>query len=236
MRLFRAFRTEQTDPAGFYRLVAADAVELLRPHVGPNGLSGQVVVDVGAGPGFYADAFRAAGAQYVPVDASPVELHLHGADAAGTGSVVGLAEHLPLRSRSVDVVFSSNALEHVARPWLMWAEMARATRPGGLVVMSFTNWLSPWGGHETSPWHYLGGDYAARRYEQRHGHEPKNRYGRTLYPVSVADALHWVRMRADLELLDARPRYLPSWASGLVRVPAVREVVTWNLWVVARRR
>ena len=37
-------------------------------------------------------------------------------------------------------------------------EMIRVTRPGGLVYLSFTNWYSPWGGHEMSPWHYLGRD------------------------------------------------------------------------------
>ena len=58
----------------------------------------------------------------------------------------------------------------------------------GIVFVAFTNWLSPWGGHETSPWHYLGGERAARRYQRRHGEPPKNRYGRSLYPVSVADA------------------------------------------------
>ena len=52
----------------------------------------------------------------------------------------------------------------------MLAEMARVVRPGGLVYCSYTLWLSPWGGHETSPWHFLGGHRAARRYEQRHGH------------------------------------------------------------------
>jgi SAM-dependent methyltransferase len=232
-RLLRAFRTEQTDPAGFYRLVAEDAVELLQPHVD---LPGRVVVDVGAGPGYYAEAFRSAGAHYLPVDASSDELHLHGADPVGAGSVLGLAEQLPLRTGSVDVVFSSNALEHVSRPWRVWAEMARSCRPGGLVVMSFTSWWSPWGGHETSPWHYAGGDYAARRYERTHGHPPKNRYGSSLFAVSVADAMRWVRTRGDLTVLEARPRYLPGWAAGVVRVPGVREVLTWNLWVVARRR
>ena len=233
VRLFKAFRTEQSDPAGFYGLVAQDTVALLRRHVD---LQGRTVVDVGAGPGFYAPAFRAAGAVYLPVDASPDELHLHGADAAGAGAVLGLGEQLPLRTGAVDVVFSSNVLEHVAAPWSMWAEMVRVCRPGGLVVMSFTNWLSPWGGHETSPWHYLGGDFAARRYTQRRGHPPKNRYGQTLYAVSVADAMRWVRGCAGLTVLAARPRYLPDWAAGLVRVPGAREVLTWNLWVVARRR
>ena len=231
VRLFRGFRVEQTQPALFYGMVADDAVALLARHVG---LAGQLVVDIGARPGYYGLAFRAAGARYLPVDASSHELHLHGAD--GAGAVLGAAEALPIADGAVDVVFSSNALEHVPGPWRMWSEMVRVARPGGLVVMSFTNWLSPWGGHETSPWHYLGGDFAARRYERRTGHPPKNRYGESLFPVSVADALRWVRRRRDLDVLEARPRYLPAWAAPVLRIPGAREVVTWNLWVVARRR
>ena len=66
--------------------------------------------------------------------------------------------------RSVDVCYSSNVLEHVPDPERMLEEMVRVVRPGGLVFCSYTLWLSPWGGHETSPWHYLGGHCAARRY------------------------------------------------------------------------
>jgi len=37
-------------------------------------------------------------------------------------------------------------------------------------------------------------------------------------------------------LVDAFPRYYPSWARPLVRIPGVREVVTWNRAVVLRVR
>jgi len=105
------------------------------------------------------------------------------------GSILGSALGLPIASKRVDVSFSSNVLEHMPDPERMLAEMFRVTRPGGLVLCAFTNWLSPWGGHETSPWHYLGGERAARRYERQHGKAPKNRYGHSLYPVSVARVL-----------------------------------------------
>jgi SAM-dependent methyltransferase len=126
-------------------------------------------------------------------------------------------------------------LEHVGDWAAMLAEMIRVTRPGGLVFVSFTNWLSPWGGHETSPWHYLGGDRAARRYQRRHGRPPKNRYGASLYPVSVAGALSWARSAPGAVLADAVPRYLPGWTRPLLRVPVLREFLTWNLLLVLRR-
>jgi ubiquinone/menaquinone biosynthesis C-methylase UbiE len=155
---------------------------------------------------------------------------------SGWGAVVGTAQSLPFADRSVDVAFSSNVLEHVPDPQLMCTEMIRVTRPGGLVVLSFTNWLSPWGGHETAPWHYLGGDFAARRYERRHGHPPKNRCGRTLFRLSVGQVIRMVNDQRDTVVLDLRPRYLPGWARPLIRVVGLRELLTWNLWIVLRRR
>ena len=104
------------------------------------------------------------------------------------------------------------------------------------MFLAFTNWLSPWGGHETSPWHYLGGDRAARRYHRRTGHEPKNRYGASLFPVSVGAALRWARGQRGAELVDFRPRYLPGWARPVVALPGLREFVTWNLVLVLRKR
>jgi SAM-dependent methyltransferase len=136
----------------------------------------------------------------------------------------------------VDVCFSSNVLEHV-RDWReMLAEMVRVTKPDGIIFVAFTNWLSPYGGHETSPWHYLGGERAVARYQRSHGAMPKNRFGHSLYPVSVADVLEWTRSVSGASVVDAVPRYLPGWTRPLLRVPVLREFLTWNLLLVLRRR
>lgn len=230
VRLFRSFLTEQTDPDGFYGLIADDAVALVARHVD---LAGCTVADFGGGPGYYSQAFRAAGATTVLVDADLDEIRLHGRRTPG--SVVGLAEQAPLADGSVDVAFSSNLLEHVPDLGAVADQITRVVRPGGIVVLSYTIWLGPWGGHETSPWHLLGGHRAARRYERKHGTRPKNVYGESMFPASVADGLRWLRSRSDLEVLDLRPRYLPRWTAFLLRVPGLRELLTWNLWIVVRR-
>jgi SAM-dependent methyltransferase len=229
--LFRAFLVEQSDPDRFYRTLAADSVHQLADYAE---LAGRVVVDVGGGPGYFADAFRAAGARYVGIDPDIGELSARGSPAAGMVRANGDA--LPFASGSVDVCYSSNVLEHVARPTRMLAEMVRVTRPGGTVFVSFTPWLSPWGGHETAPWHYLGGERAARRYVRRTGHEPKNRFGHSLFPVSIGDVLRFAESHESVEIIDALPRYHPSWAHWVVRVPLVREVASWNFALVLRKR
>jgi SAM-dependent methyltransferase len=231
VELFRAFLREQSDPDHFYDVLATDSVAQLAGHVC---LDGVTVLDVGGGPGYFADAFRGAGATYVGLEPDAGELTARGSIEPGTLRASG--EALPVRTASVDVCYSSNVLEHVRSPWTMTAEMVRVTRPGGTVFLSFTPWWSPHGGHETGPWHFLGGARARRRFVRKHGHEPKNRFGESLFRVSVGGALRWARRCPDAEVLAAYPRYHPWWAAWVVHVPLVRELACWNLVVVLRKR
>jgi SAM-dependent methyltransferase len=230
IRLFRAFRTEQTAPEAYYTGLAQDTILQLRQYTE---LGGRIVIDVGGGPGFFVRELNRMGARSFCVDADCGEMAALGPPE--DGSLVASATLIPIASGAVDVCFSSNVLEHV-RDWpAMLAEMVRVTRPGGIVFVAFTNWLSPYGGHETSPWHYLGGARAAARYERKHGTMPKNRFGHSLYPVSVAEVLDWARSAQDAVVVDTVPRYLPGWTWPLVRVPVLREFLTWNLLLVLRR-
>ncbi len=230
--LLRAFAVEQSDPPRFYRLLAEDSARLVA-RFGP--LEGRTVLDVGAGRAEFAAAFAARGAGYLAVDGDPATLEPLRSAPVRAPAVVARGEALPLADGRVDIAFCSNVFEHVPHPARLGAELVRVTRPGGLVVVAYTNWLSPWGGHETSPFHYLGGRRAVRRYARRYGHAPKNRVGENLFRVSVADGLSWARSQPGTQLLSARPRYYPGWAAGVVRVPGLREVATWNLLLVLRR-
>jgi SAM-dependent methyltransferase len=230
-RLLAAFAREQSDPGRFYTLLARDSVALVERHMH---LDGRLVVDVGGGAGYFAAAFRDRGAQCLLVEPDPAELYSHG--TPGRASVIGDGYWLPLAEASVDVCFSCNVLEHVKDPAGFIDEMIRVTRPGGLVYLSTTVWLSPWGGHETAPFHYLGGDYAARRYLRRHGRKPKNLFGETMFPLRVGRVLAVVRRRVDVAVVDERPRYYPRWCRFLICLPGLRELLTWNLLVILRRK
>jgi SAM-dependent methyltransferase len=232
VELLRRFRREQSDPDGFYSYLAADTVRLLDRFTT---LGGAVAVDVGGGAGYAADALRSAGARCLIVELEHEELTNFG--RTPERAVRGDGYQLPIATASVDLYHSSNVLEHVPAPGPMLDEMVRVLRPGsGVAFVSFTNWLSPWGGHETSPWHYVGGDRARRRYERRYGHPPKNRFGTTMFAVSIGDVLRWLDGCTEVEVLWAGPRYLPEWMRWVVRVPGVRELATWNLALVLRRR
>lgn len=239
VRLLSSFRYERTEPARFYGPLAADTVELVSDlWQGLNGERpvGRRVLDVGGGPGYFAGAFRDAGLRYIGVEPDPGEMH-----AAGRASVPeaetfvrasGMA--LPFADNSVDICLSSNVAEHVPRPWELGREMLRVTRPGGLVVLSYTVWLGPFGGHEMGITHYLGGARAAARYTRKHGHAAKNDYGSSLFAVSAAHGLDWAASTGAL--IAAFPRYHPKWAWWLTAVPVLREFLVSNLVLVLQPR
>jgi SAM-dependent methyltransferase len=231
VRLFRDFRVEPTDPARFYGALAEDSVGQLSGYLD---LRGATMLDVGGGPGYFRDAFTAAGATYWALDADVGELSGRGTVAAGT--VIGDGMRLPFRDDAVDLCYSSNVLEHVPHPWRMAEEMLRVTRPGGVAFISYTSWYGPWGGHETAPWHFVGGAYARRRYARTHGHEPKNKYGESLFELTVKQGVEWARRQRLGEVLDVIPRYNPRWSYVLTRTPGLRELLTWNLVIVVRAR
>jgi SAM-dependent methyltransferase len=230
VRLFRSFLAEQTDPEKFYASLAEDAVRQVAEHAE---LGGRTVVDVGGGGGWFTAAFRARGANCYLFEPDPAELFSR--TTVPAGAVVADGYWLPVRDGDADVVFSSNVLEHVPDPMGLIEEMIRVTRPGGLIYLSYTNWYSPWGGHEMSPWHYLGPRYAERRYIRRHRRKPKHECGVNLFPVHVGPMLRALQARPDVKVIQARPRYYPRWCRLLVRLPGLREVATWNLMLIMRR-
>jgi SAM-dependent methyltransferase len=237
VRLLSEFRFEQREPARFYGALAEDTAAMVGDlwRAGhPAAPAGRTILDVGGGPGYFADAFGARGLTYIGVEPDPREMHAAPvpADAprrAGT-FVRASGTALPFADASVDICLSSNVAEHVPQPWRLGAEMLRVTRPGGLAVLSYTVWLGPFGGHEMGLTHYLGGARAAARYARKHGHPAKNNYGSSLFPVSAADGLEWARSTGAL--VAAFPRYHPRWAWWLTRVPLLREFLVSNLVLV----
>jgi len=232
VHLFSLFRKETQEPDRFYHYLAADTIRSIERHAD---VRGSLTLDVGGGPGYVAEALRHAGADCIVVDYSAEELALHGRSA--TGAVQGDAQALPFKTGSARVIHCSNVLEHVPNWHALLEEIVRVLEPrAGIGYLSFTPWLSPWGGHETSPWHYLGGERAAKRFERRNGEPPKNKFGESLHRVKAADVIAWFNSRPDIEVFDVRPRYLPNWLGWVARIPGIREVFAWNLVIVFRRR
>jgi SAM-dependent methyltransferase len=238
VRLLSQFRFEQRDPARFYGALADDTAamvcDLWRGLTGTSAAD-RTLLDVGGGPGYFAASFTHAGLRYLGVEPDATEMHSGPAASDATTRYVrasGMA--LPFADASMDICLSSNVAEHVRQPWRMGREMLRVTKPGGMVILSYTVWLGPFGGHEMGLTHYLGGARAARRYARKHGHPAKNNYGSSLFEVSVRDGLDWAASTGAL--VAAFPRYHPRWVWWMTRPPLLREFLVSNLVLVLSPR
>lgn len=222
--LWRLFRDERQDPAPFYRTLARDLVaDLERRH---GALRGQQIFDLGCGPGWYTEVLRERGARVAALDGGFDEMHRPDGSVPA-GAIHGDATRLPMRDATADGVVCSNLLEHTQDTRRVLEEIRRVLRPGGWAYVSWTNWYSPHGGHDMSPWHLLGTERGPRLYERRHGPPAKNRAGEGLFPVHIGPTLRLVEGLEGLRLDRAEPRYWP-WARAVLRVPGAREVLTWN--------
>lgn len=93
-----------------------------------------VVLDLGCGTGSFRSELRARypRASYVGLDLAPGMVEYARAGAADDSLwLVGDAESLPLASDSVDLVFSSLAIQWCHKPALLFAELLRVLRPKG---------------------------------------------------------------------------------------------------------
>ena len=108
--------------------------EQLRSFVAPSG--DERALDVGTGAGTLAVALAPLVREVVGVDVVPELLEAaRRAAPANVTFVEGDATRLPFEPGSFDLVCCRRTLHHVARPELVVAELARVTRPGGLIFV-----------------------------------------------------------------------------------------------------
>lgn len=221
------FLAEKHDPDPFYRALAARSIASF-----PFPLQDKRVLDLGCGPGHYTRAMRDAGAWVVPTDLDQDFLLDTATPLADY--VITDATRLPVPDATFDGVFCSNILEHTPTPELVIAEIERVLRPGGWAWVSWTNWYSPWGGHEIVPLHYLGPRLGLATWRTLFGEPRKNVPFEALWPTYVGRMIRAVRGEPGLRLIDAIPRYYPS-QRWITRVPGFREVATWNCLLLIER-
>ncbi len=134
-----------------------------------------------------------------------------------------------------DLVICSNVYEHLSKPDQFLESVHKILAPGGQLYLSWTNWLSLWGGHEFSPFHYLGARRGHLLYDKIKKIPRKHTPFVNLFPTYIGQVLKKIRKSPNLVIRHAAPRYYTEF-SFLLRIPAVREFAAWNCALLIGRK
>jgi ubiquinone/menaquinone biosynthesis C-methylase UbiE len=122
------------DPGGYHALLDDLEIELVARYG-----TGKDVLECGCGTGLILERLKEVARRAAGIDLSPGMLAL--AKARGLDVREGSVTALPFEDASFDVTCSFKVLAHVPDIGKALAEMARVTRPGGVVLAEFYN---PW--------------------------------------------------------------------------------------------
>jgi len=218
------------DDSDFYVLQAEDAIQWLE-RSGVTFNSGVTVLDLGCGHGIFGLQLAKRGCQLTfadEFDTPPPELsgsrflkiNLDVDDIAGLGKY--------------DVVICSNVYEHLSKPDRFIENVGKILNPGGKLFLSWTNWLSIWGGHEFSPFHYLGSQRGHLIYDKIAKNPRKHTPYQNLFPTYIGATFKKIRATPGLKVLKMAPRYYPEFAF-ILRIPVLREFLAWNCALLITR-
>ena len=105
----------------------------------------------------------------------------------------------------------------------------------GEILLSWTPWYSPWGGHEFSPFHYLGARFGYSFYTRILKKPSQHVPYQNLFPTYIGRTLRRIRNESNLRIVQIAPRYYPE-CSFLMHIPIVREFLAWNCAMLIKRR
>jgi len=155
--------------------------------------------------------------------------------------LVGDALKTPFAPHSFNLLICASLIEHVKSPESLLSEIIRLLPSGGYAYLSFPPFYSPVGGHQFSPYHYLG-EKLAVAFSRNRELRSKNRWYKELfseqansyetafgkwglYPFTIKK-MNRLLKGFPLKVVDRSTRWLPIDFSG---VPYIGEFLTWHV-------
>jgi len=126
------------------RLIRRYEQELIFQMLNPE--DGETILDAGCGTGIFVVDLIKTGAHVVGLELSPIMLRRAFAKLAGQAffPVRGNMVRLPFADNSFHKTVSNTAIEFIEDAGSAVEELFRVTRPGGVIVVTTLNSLSPW--------------------------------------------------------------------------------------------
>lgn len=218
------------DDSDFYLLQALDAIQWMRKG-GVEFDSSKKVLDLGCGHGIFGAELRKSGCDVVFAD--EMNVLMPELKSCTYKSVNIDKDNLSILG-SYDVVVCSNVYEHLSKPAQFIESMLSLLKPGGFFYLSWTNWLSPWGGHEFSPFHFLGATRGHLIYDRLTKKQRIHTPFANLFPTYIGETLSMIRRQDGLRVIRIGPRYYPEFAF-LTNIPVLREFLMWNCAILLQR-
>ena len=218
------------DDAEFYRIQAQDAIQWIK-RTGVILGAKVSAIDLGCGHGVFGDELAREGCNVTFSDEENyllerLQQHPFKKFNIDAEELVNLGQF--------DLVICSNVLEHLSRPDHFLQTLHGCLNPGGWFYLSWTNWLSPWGGHEFSPFHYFGPKLGPRLSDRFTGKKRKHTPYENLFPTSIGHTLQALKQNSKVRIAALSPRYYPEF-SFITRIPLAREFLTWNCAILIQR-
>lgn len=226
-----AHHLKHKDDPGFYLLQAQDAVRWIEAS-GFKFTPAVRALDVGCGHGIFGAELARRGCS---VTFSDEQNFLEPSLASSDFKPLDLERQRLADLGQFDLIVCSNVLEHLSNPQRLIEMIPDALTPNGMFFLSWTNWLSPWGGHEFSPYHYLGPRRGHLVFDKRKGIKRLHTPFVNLFPTYIGEILSTIRKNPKLKIVRAAPRYYPE-LSFLLHIPLLREFVTWNCALLIQRK
>lgn len=226
-----AHHLKHKDDAVFYRFQADDAVRWIEQS-GVRLDSKTRVLDLGCGHGVFGAQLAKRGC---PVSFADERNLLLPEIANAPFKQINLDRDDIADLGQFDLVVCSNVFEHLSKPDQFLDSVHQLLAPSGKLYLSWTNWLSPWGGHDFSPLHYLGPRNGQWLFDKLLKRPRNHTIYQNLFPTYIGRTLARIRRNPNLVILRTAPRYYTEFAF-LLRIPVAREFLAWNCAVLIGRK
>ena len=227
--LFRYFK--YGDDELFYRMQAENAIAWLK-KAGLDFAPNTQALDLGCGHGLFGAILRQ---EKCTVTFADQANHLRPELDSARFVQIDLDQDDYSKVGQYDLVVCSNVFEHLARPQQFIQQIHKMLRPTGKLYLSWTNWLSPFGGHDFAPLHYFGPRFGRWLNFKLKGKWSDHVPYAGLYPTYIGQTLKMLRQNADLKIMRMATRYYTEF-SFILRIPVLREFLAWNCALLIGRR
>jgi len=199
-------------------------------------------LDIGCGFGGYTTALREAGSNAIGLDLNSAKI------SNLPVKVTSDALCMPFARGSFSLVICSSLIEHVPDPLQLLFEIDRILKPKGYLYLSFPPFYSPAGGHQFSPFHYLGERLAIsiftrrKKYAQREWVERYLSFSPTSYTTSFGSwglyrrTITWAKKeikKFSWDLIDCSTRFSPL---NTTLLPVLGEFLTWHAQFLIQKK